>query len=146
MPDTLQKSLSETLRDARACFEDRRALGLSELHGLGLTGLPPCPPGVTGIDRGGAGTCRQETLAEIRAELGDCQRCPLARGRSQIVFGQGNPHARLVVIAEFPGKEEDEVGALLHGDAGELFDRMLVAIGLQRAEIYLCAAVMCRTP
>lgn len=146
MPDTLQKSLSLALSEVRACFEDLRALGLYELHGLDLSDLAPCPPGVIGIDRGGASSCRQETLVEIRAELGDCQRCPLSRGRSQVVFGQGNPHARLVVIAEFPGKEEDERGALLHGDAGELFERMLLAIGLHRDEIYLASAVMCRTP
>ena len=69
MPDQLQKSLSTTLNEVRAWLEDLRALGLHDLQVADLRELQPCMPGVIGIDRGGAGGCRQETLEEIRSEF-----------------------------------------------------------------------------
>jgi DNA polymerase len=141
MPDQLQKSLSTTLNEVRAWLEDLRALGLHDLQVADLRELQPCMPGVIGIDRGGAGGCRQETLEEIRADLGDCQHCLLGAARSHIVFGAGAASARIVFVGGAPSKLADTTGRPL---AGELFERILFAMGLDRSSIYACEVVMCR--
>ena len=141
MPDQLQKSLTTTLIEVRAWLEDLRALGLHDLQVADLRELQPCPPGVVGLDRGGDSGCRQETLEEIHSDLGDCQRCPLCAARSHIVFGAGAATARIVFVGGPPGKPEDTTGRPL---AGELFDRILFAMGLERSSVYACQVVMCR--
>ena len=141
MPDQLQKSLAATLNEVRAWVEDLRALGLNDLQVADLRDLQPCPPGIVGLDRGGDSGCRQETLEEIRADLGDCQRCPLCAARSHIVFGAGAATARVVFVSGAPNKLDDTAG---HPLASELFDRILFAMGLERSSIYACQVVMCR--
>lgn len=87
------------------------------------------------------------SLNAVREELGDCQRCKLARaGRNTIVFGEGNPRARLVFVGEAPGFHEDRQGRPFVGAAGELLDKMIVAMGLTRADVYICNVVKCRPP
>ena len=88
----------------------------------------------------------QETLEEIRADLGDCQRCKLAAGRKTIVFGQGDPCAALVFVGEGPGADEDEQGLPFVGRAGKLLNRMIHAVGMKREEVYICNIVKCRPP
>jgi uracil-DNA glycosylase len=147
MPENLKRELHEAIGQARSLFEDLRDLGVSTVPVAELPAeLPPCPPDVCGIDRGGTTACRAETLDEIRADLGDCQRCPLCRGRKNIVFGAGNPHARLVFVGEAPGRQEDEQGEPFVGEAGRLFDRILFAMGLVRENIYICNVEKCRPP
>ena len=87
-----------------------------------------------------------ETLAQILADLGDCQRCKLAGGRHNIVFGEGNPHAELVFVGEGPGADEDEQGLPFVGRAGQLLNRMIQMIGMKREEVYICNVVKCRPP
>ncbi len=87
-----------------------------------------------------------ETLEEIRTDLGDCQRCKLAKGRKHIVFGEGNLHAGVVFIGEGPGADEDEQGRPFVGRAGQLLNRMLQTVGLKREEVYICNVVKCRPP
>ncbi|MBE0598113.1 MAG: uracil-DNA glycosylase [Desulfuromonadales bacterium] len=101
---------------------------------------------MTGVDQGGAATCRRETLEEIRAELEECRRCQLCTGRRTIVFGVGNPQARLVFVGEAPGREEDEKGEPFVGEAGRLLDRILFAMGLRREQVYICNVEKCRPP
>ncbi|MBZ5515381.1 MAG: uracil-DNA glycosylase [Acidobacteriia bacterium] len=88
----------------------------------------------------------REALEEIRQDLGDCQRCRLARGRKTIVFGQGNPHAELVFVGEGPGADEDEQGLPFVGRAGQLLNRMIQFVGMKREEVYICNIVKCRPP
>jgi DNA polymerase len=88
----------------------------------------------------------QEQLAQIRREIGDCTRCRLHTGRRQIVFGEGHPTARLVFAGEGPGEEEDKTGRPFVGRAGQLLDRMIVAMGLKREDVYICNVVKCRPP
>lgn len=86
-------------------------------------------------------------LAAVRAEIGDCKRCPLCEGRKKIVFGVGSPTARLVVVGEAPGAREDELGEPFVGDAGEMLDKMLEnVLGLTRAQVYILNVVKCRPP
>ena len=71
-------------------------------------------------------------LRAVREELGDCQRCKLARGRKNIVFGQGSPGAALMFVGEAPGADEDEQGLAFVGKAGQLLTRIIESIGLRR--------------
>ena len=87
-----------------------------------------------------------ETLEQIRTDLGDCQRCKLARTRKTIVFGEGNPHAALVFVGEGPGADEDEQGRPFVGRAGKLLNRMIQSIDMKREEVYICNIVKCRPP
>ncbi len=89
---------------------------------------------------------RPGTLAEIRAELGECTRCGLHATRQRIVFGEGPEKARIMVIGEAPGREEDETGRPFVGPSGELLTRMLAAIGLTRNEVFITSVVKCRPP
>lgn len=86
------------------------------------------------------------TLTEIREEMGECQRCKLARGRTHIVFGEGSPHARLMFVGEGPGEEEDLQGRPFVGPAGQLLNRMLGKMELRREEVYIANVVKCRPP
>ncbi len=79
-------------------------------------------------------------------ELAHCQKCPLAGQRHCVVPGEGNPNARLMLIGEGPGAEEDRSGRPFVGRAGELLTKMLKAIGLSREEVYICNVVKCRPP
>lgn len=88
----------------------------------------------------------RETLEQILEDLGDCQRCRLAKGRKTIVFGQGDPHAELVFVGEGPGADEDEQGLPFVGRAGQLLNRMIQFIGMKREEVYICNIVKCRPP
>jgi uracil-DNA glycosylase family 4 len=89
---------------------------------------------------------RDESLDEIRADLGECRRCKLAAGRTHIVFGQGNPKADLVFVGEGPGADEDEQGLPFVGRAGQLLNRMLQRVDIRREDVYICNVVKCRPP
>lgn len=92
------------------------------------------------------GRRENETLEQIRADLGDCHRCRLASGRKTIVFGQGNPKAELVLVGEGPGADEDEQGLPFVGRAGQLLNRMLQFVQIERQDVYICNIVKCRPP
>ena len=90
---------------------------------------------------------RAAALEAVRAEIGDCTRCPLAyAGRRKIVFGDGDPSARLMFIGEGPGADEDESGVPFVGKAGQLLNNMIAAMGLKREEVYIANIVKCRPP
>jgi DNA polymerase len=85
-------------------------------------------------------------LDEVRRALGDCKRCKLCSGRKNLVFGVGNPKARLVFVGEGPGAEEDNQGIPFVGVAGQLLTKMIAAMGYSRDEVYICNVVKCRPP
>ena len=87
-----------------------------------------------------------DTLPKIRTDLGDCTRCKLHRGRTKLVFGDGNPKAELVFVGEGPGRDEDAQGLPFVGRAGKLLTQMIEAMGLQRQDVYICNVVKCRPP
>lgn len=94
-----------------------------------------------------AGDCTQvPRLDEVRRALGDCKRCKLCSGRKNLVFGVGNPKARLVFVGEGPGAEEDNQGIPFVGAAGQLLTKMIAAMGYSRDEVYICNVVKCRPP
>ena len=87
-----------------------------------------------------------QTLSEIREELGDCTRCRLCETRKSIVFGEGNPRARLVFVGEGPGRDEDIQGRPFVGRAGQLLTKIIQAMKLERKDVYICNVVKCRPP
>jgi DNA polymerase len=87
-----------------------------------------------------------QLLDEVRSVLGDCKRCKLCSGRKNLVFGVGNPKARLVFVGEGPGAEEDNQGIPFVGAAGQLLTKMILAMGYSRDEVYICNVVKCRPP
>lgn len=87
-----------------------------------------------------------ETLEDIRADLGDCRRCKLYQFRTHIVFGEGNPRAELMFVGEGPGADEDATGRPFVGRAGQLLDRMIEAIGLKREAVYIANVIKSRPP
>jgi uracil-DNA glycosylase len=95
--------------------------------------LPNVEPQLTGLEA-------------IRADLGECTRCPLHKGRKNIVFGEGNPRARLMFVGEAPGAEEDEQGRPFVGKAGQLLTKMIEAMKLDRNDVYIANIVKSRPP
>lgn len=86
------------------------------------------------------------TLDALAEQARGCRRCRLREGCRGVVFGEGNPAARLVFMGEAPGAEEDLQGRPFVGAAGQLLDRILAAAGINRAEVYITNVVMCRPP
>ncbi|BBO66152.1 uracil-DNA glycosylase [Desulfosarcina alkanivorans] len=123
---------------------------LAHLKANGCTGFDCSPQGLETLAHLGvplsAGPAGQETLETIRADLGDCTRCPLCRSRTHIVFGEGNPGARLVFVGEGPGFEEDQSGHPFVGAAGQLLTKIIAAMKLSREEVYIGNIVKCRPP
>jgi uracil-DNA glycosylase family 4 len=91
-------------------------------------------------------TVANDSLLEIREDIGDCQRCRLGQTRNHIVFADGNPKAELVFVGEGPGADEDASGVPFVGRAGKLLTQMIEAMGLQRKDVYICNVVKCRPP
>jgi DNA polymerase len=84
--------------------------------------------------------------AQLYNEITNCEKCKLCEGRTNVVPGEGDPHARLMFIGEGPGQEEDRLGRPFVGRSGELLTRMIQAIGMERTETYICNIVKCRPP
>jgi len=137
--------LISIVQAARGQLEHLQLAGVSELAPLPKEeDLPSCS--LTDGSTAEGGPCRRESLEEVLADLGDCQRCGLSGERQKIVFGVGNPEARLVLVGEAPGREEDLRGEPFVGEAGRLLDRILLAMGLKRADVYICNVQKCRPP
>lgn len=101
----------------------------------------------------GAGPAAEEGLPRaadyetVRAEALACTRCRLAEGRTQVVFADGVPTARLMVVGEAPGANEDRTGLPFVGAAGRLLDLMLASVDLSRErDVYICNVIKCRPP
>ena len=88
----------------------------------------------------------EKDLGAIRAEMGDCRLCSLAGTRKNLVFGEGNPRAKIVFVGEAPGADEDEQGLPFVGRAGQLLTKIIEAMGLSRRDVYICNILKCRPP
>lgn len=145
MPEPDNSELRELLGAVRSQFEFLRDLGFESLVAPpAAEELEACPIGV--VDLSAVAPCRRETLDAIEAEMRDCHHCPLGRSRNRLVFGVGNPRARLVLVGEAPGRDEDLKGEPFVGEAGQLLDRILFAMGMVRADVYICNVLKCRPP
>ena len=92
------------------------------------------------------GTCPEKALEELKSRWENCRDCPLAAGRTHMVFGEGNPRARVMLVGEGPGREEDLQGRPFVGAAGQLLDKILASVGFSRQEVYIANVVKCRPP
>ena len=91
----------------------------------------------------------EQPLTELEAferQVAGCTRCALAQGRTQVVFGVGDPQADLMFVGEAPGFHEDQQGIPFVGQAGKLLDKLLAGIGLERGNVYIANVLKCRPP
>jgi DNA polymerase len=135
--EDVRRGLGETARDL--------SIYLKYLKGLGFERLSLAEPMVKRME-GRAGAPSVENLETIREDLGDCRRCKLHKTRNHIVFGAGNPNARLVFVGEGPGHDEDVQGLPFVGRAGQLLTKIINAIDLSRDDVFICNIIKCRPP
>jgi DNA polymerase len=129
----MDQKFNEIVADLKSYLEYLKGMGIENLpFSERDTSSPPSP--------------MAPTLEEVRKELGDCQRCKLHRTRRTLVFGEGNEKARLMLIGEGPGYDEDVQGRPFVGRAGQLLTKILQSIGLQREEVYIANIIKCRPP
>lgn len=133
---------AQNLRDCLTFYQD---LGFTHLYRREAAAKPAG-------SEGAVPSPAAETLDAILGDIGDCRRCRLCEGRRKIVFGTGNPQARLVFVGEGPGADEDEQGMPFVGRAGQLLTQMIEntakkeGIPLLRGDVYICNVVKCRPP
>lgn len=134
--------------DARklACLD---AMGITvwrqrQAAGQAISGVAPNSPAraATPIDESG----ESAELESLRVQVSGCTQCELHKTRTQTVFGVGAAAARLMIIGEAPGAEEDRQGEPFVGRAGRLLNAMLSAIGLAREQVYIANIIKCRPP
>ena len=89
---------------------------------------------------------RADELRAFGEVVAGCTKCPLAGGRTQVVFGSGDPNADLMFVGEAPGFHEDKQGVPFVGAAGKLLEQLLAGIGLARDQVYIANVIMCRPP
>ncbi|ANT64107.1 uracil-DNA glycosylase [Prosthecochloris sp. CIB 2401] len=89
---------------------------------------------------------KAEKLNTLYLQSKDCLQCSLGSTRTNFVFGEGNPEAKIVIIGEAPGAEEDRLGRPFVGRSGQLLDKILAAIGFSRDDVFICNIVKCRPP
>ena len=87
-----------------------------------------------------------QTLDELKKEVSRCRSCDLCKTRKNVVFGSGNPHAKLMFIGEAPGKDEDIQGLPFVGRAGQLLTKIIEAMGMKRDDVYIANILKCRPP
>jgi DNA polymerase len=108
---------------------------------------PPAPPVMpSATDNSTSLVDAAGRLRLIRDDIGECTRCKLHAGRTNLVFGVGNPEARLMFIGEGPGADEDEQGEPFVGRAGQLLTQIIAAMGFTREQVYIANVVKCRPP
>lgn len=155
-----------SIEDLRRCLEFYRDLGVKEIFRPASVAAPepaapppPSPAPVAAAPRPQALLTElpglapaDDSLEKILADIGDCHRCRLGDTRNKLVFGSGNPEARLVLVGEGPGADEDEQGLPFVGRAGQLLTQMIEntaakeGIPLKRKDVYICNVVKCRPP
>jgi len=119
-------------------------LGLRSVPLVATSSSAPVP---TSHWKPGDAAANAERLRALdQTQVKGCRKCRLCEGRTQTVFGQGNPAARLAFVGEGPGFEEDKQGLAFVGAAGQLLTKMISAMGASRDEVYICNVVKCRPP
>ncbi len=88
----------------------------------------------------------ENNLESLAALCADCKKCALGESRTNLVFGVGNPNAELMFVGEAPGEQEDLSGIPFVGRAGQLLDKFLYAVGIERSDVYIANILKCRPP
>jgi DNA polymerase len=153
--DNSVSTLAEALSHRILWEMENGVVGYSPFTAEPLTTLLPIPappltsvaPGATApLDAGATPEDPAVALDALKTAIGECTRCGLSRGRTQVVFGEGNPYSELVFVGEGPGRDEDLKGRPFVGEAGQLLTRIIEAMGLSREKVYICNVVKCRPP
>lgn len=134
------EDLQETGIDGLAYGEMMPAVG-SDMVPAAAVGDMPSVLGTTSVAFAG-----KEALETVRLDLEDCTRCKLSDTRTNLVFGSGNPGARVVFVGEAPGRDEDLQSEPFVGEAGQLLTKIITAMQFQRSEVYICNILKCRPP
>jgi uracil-DNA glycosylase len=123
--------------DPRPALEFFRDLGVTDLYlarAASAASTPALSPG------------SMPDLGALRQFIAGCPRCKLSKARTNIVFGQGNPKAKLMFVGEAPGRDEDEQGLAFVGRAGQLLTKIIEAMGYKRDDVWICNVLKCRPP
>lgn len=137
MNESIKKELLDIIKDLKGHLFYLKEMGIEYI---------PFSPGFTINSPDPHALSHEESLQNLRKELGECRRCKLYKGRTQIVFGVGNPKAGLVFVGEAPGRDEDLQGEPFVGDAGQLLTKIIESMGLKRQDVYIANVVKCRPP
>lgn len=155
----IERDMLEVVTQVRAHLEYQKALGVTFVEDALVVHMPTAPAKATVVKPAVSAPAAPKPvivsnpaplsggLAAVREELGDCTRCKLHAGRTNIVFGDGNPNTSLVFVGEGPGQEEDQQGIPFVGAAGQLLTDIIVkGMKLRREDVYICNIVKCRPP
>lgn len=147
MPDRLYQECRSIISGSRAILEDLSTAGIDRVP---TDVVPPeCESSADPLCaalNGAAVLSKTESLEQIQQELNRCRGCDLRQHRQNLVFGVGNPEARLVLVGEAPSAQEDQMGEPFVGEEGQLLDRILFAMKFRREDVYVCHIVKCRPP
>ncbi len=133
--------LREIVLGLKHYLEEEKRVGLE-----GWIKSSGSPKGQESSSLSASGAPLPADLDAVIAELGDCRRCKLHAHRTQIVFGTGNPRAKLLFVGEAPGRDEDLQGEPFVGQAGQLLNKIIEAIQLRREQVYIGNIIKCRPP
>lgn len=142
-------TIQKILKDVKNLLEYHQLMGVKEIptaKGKGRKakeGSKACPEQGRRVK---GERSKEMRLKELREEIGDCTLCRLCKGRTNLVFGVGNPAARLMFIGEGPGRDEDLKGEPFVGRAGQLLTKIIEAMGYKRSEVYITNILKCRPP
>ncbi|HTL70438.1 MAG TPA: uracil-DNA glycosylase [Candidatus Eisenbacteria bacterium] len=123
----------------RQALETERAFGIDEIQRPAEARADVAAPGAVSADKASA-------LAALKEKFKDCRFCALSETRTQVVFGAGNPDARLLFVGEAPGYDEDIQGEPFVGAAGQLLTKIIQAMRLKREDVYIANCLKCRPP
>jgi uracil-DNA glycosylase len=141
------EGIPEAGRDTGSGTRDRGVVSdLSTGRIAPVQAVPPVQSTSTDRHQPDISTPHHESLEKIRKDLGDCQLCKLGKTRKNLVFGVGNHQARILFVGEGPGADEDAQGEPFVGEAGQVLNRIITAMGLSRQDVYICNVVKCRPP
>ncbi len=148
----LAEGIPTAKREQEPRREKREVINQSINKGQSSFSTPPNPLFVKeGVPKAGAlselRTQNSELLTKLRTDIGDCMKCKLGKTRTKLVFGVGNPDARIVFVGEGPGRDEDLQGEPFVGRAGQLLtDIITKGMKMRREDVYICNVVKCRPP
>ncbi len=151
MSDRLYHECHEVIAQGRVILEDLQEWGFDTVQPLSADDPSPMVAEKSVTPRAADSVVSPALVADISASLDDlqksldgCSRCSLCQQRNHIVFGAGNTQARVVLVGEAPGREEDLRGYPFVGEAGQLLEKILQAMGLSRQTVYICNVIKCR--
>lgn len=144
--------MKDIVQDIKSVLEFYKALGFERLpinlvKGSGGQGVKGAGDLARTLESSNHQTLNKDAALEgLRSKIGDCQRCKLSKGRTNIVFGEGNVDAEIMFIGEGPGREEDIQARPFVGEAGQLLTKLIEKMGFKRKDVYIANIVKCRPP